>query len=224
MVQKTRKRKHNSQGVMTIPELRRSFEHIESYLDDKLNRKEPKDKLITEFRKEWEKVFNKELDKKSAEAFIEHSMTSKKSLRHKTSKRRIGGADPLQGAPLDYTTRPGIYIQPAAIPPNAYGNILEYVSKGFWNPEQAHQYDPVPGQTVYPTSVPVGMGDNTFHKGGRRKTRVSKLKSNNTRKLRRGGSRLIPAESPSSYLQDVQDSWYGRPTGPSSDQVFRQPM
>ena len=218
MVQKTRKRKYKNEGAMTIPELRRSFEHIESFIDDKQNSREPKDKIITEFRKEWEKVFNRELDKKSAEAFVEHSVKYKKTSRRKTLKKHRGGAEPLQGAPLDYTTRPGIYIQPAAIPPNAYGNILEYVSKGFWNPEPAQQYDPVPGQTRYPTTVPEGMGDNTVQKGGK------KLRKNETRKLRRGGNRIFPASSPPTILQDVQDSWYGRPTGPSSDQVFRQPM
>jgi hypothetical protein len=213
MVNKTRKNKHKSkEGIQSIPELRRCFEHIEDYTFKGVKSGIPKEKLLKDFQKEWKKVFHKELDNKSADAYIDHLLKSPQN-RRKTHKKK-GGAQPISGAPLDYTTRAGLYTEPGAIPPNAYGNILEYVSKGFWNPEQSHSYDPVPGQTHYVTSTPQGMGDNTVHfKGGKRATR----------KLRKGGMRLIPSSVPAGILQDAQDSMLGRELGSSPDQTQRHP-
>ncbi len=220
---KTRKHhrssKHKSEGIYSIPELRRSFEHVEEFLHKKAHSKEPHANIVKDFQTEWKKVFHKEIDKKSAEAYVDHVLlqakTHGRTLRHKTHKHK-GGAAPIAGAPLDYTTRAGLYPSPGQIPPNAYGDILEYVSKGFWNPEPAQQYDPVPGQTHYVTSVPKGMGDNTVNfsaKGGKRQSR--KLKKS-------GGTRLIPATVPPSILQDAEDMFYGKQVGPSPDQTQRQ--
>lgn len=223
MVRKTRKHVSKQlKGVYTIPELRRSFEHIEEFVDKKIHSRESKDEIAKDLRKEWSKVFLKELDKKSAEAFISSRMSSKHSSRHRTLRRQGGMA------PLDYTTRQGMYLAPGQIPDKAghlplsdggkstFGSYVQYVDKGFWNPEPGHSYDPVPGQTRFPTSVPAGMGSNEVHfsaKGGSRRK---------SRKTRRGGAmRLIPASTPAGVLQDMEDMWYGRPVGPSPDQVQR---
>ena len=179
MVRKTRKHGSHkkSKGIYSIPELRRSFEHIESYVNGKIAHKESKEKLVKDLRKEWSKVFFKDLDKKSAESFVSDRLNKK-------HKRRTlkGGSSALAGAPLDYTTRQGIYLAPGQIPTAAghlplsdgsksnYGSFVPYVDKGFWNPEPGHSYDPVPGQMRFPTSVPVGMGSNIF-KGGRQPIR-----------------------------------------------------
>ncbi len=218
-------RKHHrtsrkSEGIYSIPELRRSFEHVEDFLMRKVHSKESHNDIVKEFQKEWRKVFHKEIDKKSAEAYVEHiflqTKSHNKTLRH--TKKHKGGQAPIAGAPLNYMVRPGLYPPPGQAPPNAYGDILEYVSKGFWNPEPAQQYDPVPGQTIYPTSVPKGMGDNTVNfsvKGGKRQSR----------KLRKsGGTRLIPASAPPSILQDAQDMFYGKQVGLSPDQTQRLPQ
>lgn len=219
---KTRKHRRTSsrksEGIYSIPELRRSFEHIEDFLNKKSSLKESRADTVKEFQKEWRKVFHKEIDKKSAEAYVDHYLALEaKASRRKTHKYR-GGQAPIAGAPLDYTTRAGLYPPPGQIPPNAYGDILEYVSKGFWNPEPAQQYDPVPGQTHYVTSTPKGMGDNTVNfsaKGGKR----------GSRKLRKsGGTRLIPASVPASILQDAQDIFLGKEVGLSPDQTQRLPQ
>jgi hypothetical protein len=229
MVRKTRKhhpKKEKEHGVMTIPELRRSFEYIEEYIDKLSRSTMNKNEMITTLQKEWENVFHKSIDRKSAEAYVEHVISSKKQVR-KTLRKKRGGAEPIMGAPLDYTTRPGVYIEPAAIPPNAYGNILDYVSKGFWNPEQGHSYDPVPGQTHYPTNVPKGMGENTVSfKGGNRKSR--KLRRGGNLNLSQLGATLsqithVPASVPASNLQNFQQMWYGKEVGPSPDQTQRMP-
>ena len=242
MVRKTRRHGSNkkSKGIYSIPELRRSFEHIESYVNGKIAHKESKEKLVKDLRKEWSKVFFKDLDKKSAESFVSDRLNKK-------HKRRTlkGGAAPLAGAPLDYITRQGIYLAPGQIPdlrghlplsdgsPSNYGSFVPYVDKGFWNPEPGHSYDPVPGQMRFPTSVPAGMGSNIF-KGGRQPIRERRQ----TRKGRRNGGGLIqnmgtmlsqafthPASpsAPPTILKDAQDMWYGKAVGPSPDQVQRLP-
>jgi hypothetical protein len=248
MVRKTRKHHtgKKSKGIQSIPELRRSFEHIEDYINEKIALKESKEQLIKDLRKEWSQVFFKDLDRKSADAYITEKLSRKHSLRHKTIKHRGGaGAQlsntntPLAGAPLDYVTRQGIYLAPESIPTSkghlplsdgsnsTFGSYVQYVDKGFWNPEPGMSYDPVQGQTRFPTSTPVGMGDNTVHfsaKGGKRKSR----------KVRRGGAlsgssitqafrHPIPSSSPPGVLMDMQDIWYGKSVGASPDQVQRSP-
>ena len=241
MVRKTRRHASNkkSKGIYSIPELRRSFEHIESYINGKIAHKESKEKLVKDLRKEWSKVFFKDLDKKSAESFVSDRLNKKHTRR--TLK---GGASPLAGAPLDYTTRQGIYLAPGQIPtaaghlplsdgsPSNYGSFVPYVDKGFWNPEPGRSYDslPIPGQIRFPTSVPVGMGSNLVNqKGGKRQIRQG-------RKTRRRGGGLIrdmgtilsqafthPASpsAPPTIFKDAQDIWYGKNVGPSPDQVQR---
>ncbi len=234
MVRKTRKHySHKSkkqQGIYSIPEIRRSFEYIEEFIDKKINDNESKQELVKLLRKEWSKVFLKDLDKKSAEVFIEDRFANKhKRYRHKTLRRK-GGASPITGSPLDYVTRQGLYLAPGQIPDqnghlplsngavSNYGNFIQYVDKGFWNPEIAQSYDSIQGQSKWPI-VPAGMGSNLVKGGGR--------------KLRRGGAvgsllsqaftRPIPSSSPPSVLQDMQNMWYGKEVGPSPDQIQRQP-
>ena len=249
MVRKTRKHHtgKKTKGIQSIPELRRSFEHIESYVNEKIALKESKEKLIKDLRKEWSRVFFKELDKKSAEAFVSDRLSKKHSLRRRTVKHRGGGAGaqlantytPIAGAPNDYTTRQGIYLAPGQIPTasghlplsdggkSSFGSYIPYVDKGFGVgiPERAQPLDQfgIPGQTRFPTSTPVGMGDNTVHFG-------SKGGSRRSRKVRRGGSgallsqafnRPVSSSVPAGILQDFQDKWYGKEVGPSPDQVQR---
>ena len=251
MVRKTR-RHHSSKktkGVHSIPELRRSFEHIEEYVDRKIASKESKEQLIKDLRREWSRVFHKDLDRKSADAFISDKLSKKHSSRRHFSKtaRRHGGAGAqlantytaIAGAPNDYTTRAGIYLAPGQIPTSAghlplsdggksnFGSYVQYVDKGFWNPEPGQSYDPVPGQPPWPVP-PVGMGSNAVHFGAKGGSR------NRSRKARRGGSsimshlvnnptRLVPSSSPPGILQDMQDMWHGKSVGPSPDQVQRGP-
>lgn len=248
MARKTRKHRSEKKlkGIYSIPELRRSFEHIETFINEKITVKESKEQLIKDLRKEWSKVFFKDLDKKSADAFVTDRLSKTHCIRRKTAKHR-GGASlintPIAGAPLDYTTRAGIYLAPGQIPTNAghlplsdgsksnFGSFTKYVDSGFdfTIPERAQPLDQfgIPGQTRFPTSVPVGMGDNTVHfiKGGSR---------NKSRKVRRGGAigailsqaftHPISSSSPPGRLQDLQDMMYGKEVGPSPDQIQRNPQ
>jgi hypothetical protein len=222
MVRKTRRHtaRKSEKGIASIPELRRAFEHIEEVVDRKVKQKVPKEEISKELRKEWHGVFFKVLDKKSADAYVEERMSQKGrrvTRRARRSSRSKGGAQAIAGAPLDYMTRQGIYLAPGQIPtaqghlplssgaPSAFGSYVQYVDKGFWNPEPGQSYDPVPGQPPWPV-VPAGMGSNLV-KGGKRA-------------LRRGGSlqsvlaqmttRPVPSSVPTGVLQDAQDSWHGK--------------
>jgi len=235
MVRKTRKHGSHkkSKGIYSIPELRRSFEHIESYVNEKIAKKESKEKLVKDLRKEWSKVFFKDLDKKSAESFVSDRLSKKHT------RRTLKGGAALAGAPLDYTTRQGIYLAPGQIPDinghlplsdgsiSNYGSFVPYVDKGFWNPEPARSYDPVPGQTRFPTSVPAGMGSNLVNqKGGKRQARKTRRRGGGL--IRDMGTVLSQAfthpaspSAPPSIFKDGQDIWYGKNVGPSPDQVQR---
>jgi hypothetical protein len=245
MVQKTRKNKQRKEkGVHTIPELRRSFEHIEKTVDEMIYKKESHEKMTRDLRKKWHTIFMKDLDNESAKAFIDHRMKDTIGIKgrkgHSRTRRTRGGAA-IAGAPLDYITRPGVQLAPGLIPdslghlpltgnkPSDFGSYVQYVSKGFsvGLPEPGQSYDPVPGQTTWP-QVPLGMGSNAVHfakQGGSR------------RKIRRGGgllsdkiaaastlfdqlgSRPFQASAPPGLGQNLQSKWQGTDVGPFSDQV-----
>lgn len=197
---------------MTIPELRRSFEHIETFVHQ---HKRSKD-LVKMLQEEWLKVFKKKLDKESASAFVNHTV--------KESSQSGGGQ--LTGAPLDYTTRPGLYISPG-INQGSYAQVPNYVSSGFWNPEPGQSYDRVIGQTVYPDRTPAGLGSNTvigLKMSGGRKTQKRKQsgKQSGGDPLTTIGTALnqflfkpIASSIPASIPQDAMSAFKGQTIGPS---------
>lgn len=238
MVRKTRKhfssKDKKQKGIFSIPELRRSFEHIEEFVDDKIAGKEGKEHIVKDLRKEWSRVFLKDLDKKSAEAFVTSRMDvqHKRGVHKRTLRRTTGGAGaqlantytPIAGAPNDYTTRQGIYLAPGLPPtaqghlplssgaPSAFGSFVQYVQNGFGVgiPEIAGR---APGQIGYPTTTPVGMGNNTVHfKGGARRKQK-------TRKARRGGGTV-----PSSIPTDLHRLFRGQDTGVNPSPMQRVTM
>lgn len=229
MVRKTRK--HSKSEVHTIPQLRRLFENIEEFVDSRIQKRESKETLSKELQKEWKRVFMKELDKKHSDSFIEERMKSKKILRHTMKKK--GGVQPLAGAPLDYSTRQGVYLAPNSIPvngqlplykggaTNGYGSYVDYVNSGFRNPEDSSTYDPVLGQQPWPQPY-ASTGSNEVKGGSRLK------KSKKSRKVRGGNAILTQAfirpfgsDAPPSILQDMQSMAYGQKMGSSPDQVQR---
>ena len=217
MARKTRKHAKSTKGIYSIPELRRAFEHVEQVIDEMIHNKESKENMVSHIRKEWLKVFHKTLDKASADALISHRMESR--------SMKGGASAPLAGAPVDYVTRPGIYLDQGSIPGadggltktvggGGYGSYVRYVDNGFFNPAIAQQYDPVGGQSIFPLAPRADTGSNAFTpvKGGKR---IIKTRKN---KKTRGGVRLIPAEpAPSSPLFDMQQALRGVSGGLSPD-------
>jgi hypothetical protein len=228
--------------VLTIPELRRAFEHIEQFVVGNLGA--PKGELVSGLQEEWKNTFHKTLDKKDAEAYVDyvqgmHSMhkITKASKKHGTRRhgRHRGGGSPLAGAPLDYTTRPGLYITPG-INQGSYALVPAYVDKGFWNPEPGQSYDPVPGQTRFPTHAPPGMGSNAVadigkQSGGSKGRRDKGNSKSKSRRLRGGATffdsakaaaqqflmRPIPSSAPPSFGQDLQTMARGQQLGASPE-------
>lgn len=213
----SRKAHHTAkEHIQTIPELRRAFEHIEKVGND-LCHKAMSD-AVPAFQEEWKKTFYRELEKKSAEAYLEHLKKSHKGgprRKHKTRRLRGGMA------PLDYQTRPGIYLAPDQVPPNSYAQVPKYIESGFWNPERSTTYDPVPGQTTFPLATPSGMGTNAYPaafgvKGGARKTK--KLRGGMAA-LSQAFMRPFSSMVPPSVLQDAQTAFYGEKLGASPDPI-----
>jgi len=213
---------------MTIPELRRAFEHMETFAKQHKHTKQ----AVASFQEEWLRIFKKKLDKKAATVYIQHVLKDKPTAQG-------GGGGPLMGAPLDYDTRPGLYISPG-VNQGSYAQVPAYVESGFWNPEIAQSYDKVPGQTIFPTRTPLGLGDNTVigMKGGgkKSKSKTQKRKQNGgtTDPLTRIGTALnqfifrpVGSAIPPSVGQDVQTALQGKPLGPSpspADPTFQYTM
>ena len=247
---------HQRKDVLTIPELRRAFEHIEEFVLGNMGA--PRSELVSGLQEEWKNTFHKVLDKKDAEAYVDyvigmHKMTkamkaakatraakATKAARaakgHGTRRHRghSGGGAPLAGAPLDYTTRPGLYIAPG-INQGSYALVPAYVDKGFWNPEPGQSYDPVPGQTRFPTHAPPGMGSNavvdiTRQSGGSKSGKSRRLRQQ-LRKQQGGNTildnaktalqqfvmRPIPSSAPPSFPQDMQTMARGQSVGASPE-------
>lgn len=147
-----------------IPELRIAFQHFEDFIHKHIG-----DHNIVQLAKdEWEKVFKKEISDQEIKQYL-HSL--EEDMRKHSKKRQHGGM-----APIDWTTRAGIYIVPGGVNQDSYAQVPKYVESGFWNPEPGRSYDPVPGQTRFPTSTPAGMGSNLVssegkQEGGGRKRR-----------------------------------------------------
>jgi hypothetical protein len=230
MTRHTRKRQH-TEHVQTIPELRRAFEHIEQ-VGQRLCHL-PEGKAVAEFQKEWRKTFYRDLSKQAAEAYLNHVKKEVKISHPKRKTRRLRGGAAIEGAPLDYTLRPGINLVDGGVNQNSYALTPKYVDSGFWNPEPAISYDPVPGQTRYVTHVPAGMGTNAFPKAFGMKGGSKKKSKKANRKLRGGalsfGQALSGAtidqafmrpfgmNSPSNPLQDFTSIWRGQSAGQSPD-------
>ena len=113
----TKKQKKSS---MTIPQLRKAFDHIESYSLMLLKREKDATKRRKAFQDEWMKVFHRTIDEKAADAYLQFEAKKSKGKGH---TRRMKGGAALAGAPLDYSTRPGIY--------GVYGEFPQYIASGF---------------------------------------------------------------------------------------------
>ena len=214
MAKKQNKTRKLKKGLMTIPQLRKAFDHIERYTTSLLHSTKDATERRKAFQKEWKKVFHREVDEKSADAYLqfEEKKVGKKSGTRKQKQK--GGAAPLAGAPLDYSTRPGI--------DGIYGVFPAYVSSGLSFYNDINLEAPLAGCGTENTTpkVPISIGSNEVQKGGRR-----------TRKAKRqdGGAfpsisefaqalsfRPVLATAPPSMAYNAQMDFKGLPPAPSS--------
>ncbi len=197
---------------MTIPQLRKAFDHIERFTHSLLKQTNDQAERRKAFQKEWQKVFHRSVDEKSANAYLEFE---EKKAGKKSGSRKQKGGGPLSGAPLDYSTRPGI--------DGIYGTFPAYVSSGFAFYNDINKEAPVAGCGVENTTpkVPLSIGSNEVQKGGKRSTR--------RRRRQDGGAfpsisefatamtfRPITSTNPPSMAYTSQMDFKGLPSPPSS--------
>jgi hypothetical protein len=193
---KTRKQKSKH---LTIPQLRKSFDHIDTWVENHVRKHKSVKDIIPAFQAEWKKTFHREVNAKAAEAYL--------ALKHRgaprmTKKQRGGGGAALAGAPLDYTTRQGVY--------GVYGNFPTYVGSGltFYNQINQDSLTANCGKENITPKLPADMGSNQVQSGG--KSRRKGRKGRKTRKGRkqRGGG---PAQDLVSSVRSTLDVMTSRP-------------
>lgn len=212
-------RKHKK-ATMTIPQLRKAFDHIESYTMSLLKREKNGKKCRQAFQEEWRRVFHRDIDEKAADAYLQFE--AKKSKPSKT-RRMKGGA--LAGAPLDYSTRPGIY--------GVYGTFPEYISGGFATMgdatnKMAIQEGCNSAAEAAKFQAPYGgFGAASLAQKGGKRTKKGKRSSRKTRKMRGGAPswgefasaltlRPLTASAPPSLAYTTMMEWKGGEPYPSA--------
>ena len=199
---KTVKKSKVSKGkTMSIPQLRKGLDHITTYTESLVQSGVSSTKeLAKRFAKEWHRVFGKQMSLSTAESYVKHMMGMKgKPTKGKKGTRKMRGGAALEGAPMAALTRPGTDLP--------YGNFLEYVNKGFWNPEPAIKGDTGRDQSI---ALPyAGTGSNKISGGG--------LLSSLSNGLSAISFRPFQAENPSSFQQDAMSAWKGQGMGPGPE-------
>jgi hypothetical protein len=208
MVRKTRKAKTAAGKAMSVPQLRRAFEHI-----DKFVAKKGTD--VDAFRKEWKKTFGKEVSKAAAEDYL-------KFVKSKKSKSQSGGgALTLSPASIGYDMRAGT--------DTPYGSFNKYVGDGFGF-ANADSVAAACGRENITPKLPADLGSNKVG-GGRRKTRkaqkggafsLAQFLSSGAEALQRPvtmGSVLSPNTAGTLYTTQMMAKGY--PTGTAG--VFNSP-
>ena len=153
MVSKTRK-STNSVKSLSVPELRRAFEHIDRFVDTKVLRLSEKEGVAA-FRREWKKTFG-QISEKAAKDYL-HYMRSTA-----TSKKQKGGAvTVLSPAAVGYDMR--ACEGGPSVPP--------YVAGGLALPADSQIGASRGADFPLPAA---GLGDNTFQKGGKRGRKTRK--------------------------------------------------
>lgn len=182
MVHRRKTRKHTKSSTLTIPQLRKSFDHIDSWVESHVSKKSVKS-LVPAFQEEWEKTFHREVDAKAAEAYLSLKSRSKPRLTKKKGKQSGGSSAALAGAPLDYTTRQGVY--------GVYGNFPAYVSSGlnFYDSIWQDSLTANCGKENITPNIPASMGSNEVQKGG--KSRRNRKAHRKTRKQRGGAPEFM---------------------------------
>lgn len=147
----TRKSKMTGK-IMNIPELKESFEILDQKVHEILKEGNPMPETVKKFQKLWKSIFFRQVSPESAKAFLEMKMSSKN--RKGTRKQKGGAFSALAGAPLDYTTRPGV--------DGTYGSFPAYMTSGLDNYSKINQIamDADCGVKDITPIVPSSMGSN----------------------------------------------------------------
>ena len=195
----TRKASRKQKGLksmngkaMTIPELKHAFDSLEQETHTILKEKVGSAEHVRKFQGAWKRIFHRPVSAKAAESYLQIKRSA--PARGKTRKQKGGAA--LAGAPLDFTTRPGI--------DGVHGSFPAYQAQGLSFYDKVNQegmYQECGTKDITPL-VPVSIGSN----------QVGGQLGNLTHATMYKG---IQSSSPPSPLQDAQSWLQGRPLGPS---------
>jgi hypothetical protein len=119
---KTRKLNTSKKAVLTIPQLRKAFDHMDKVVEDlkKMAKHSFSDAVVT-YREEWRKTFKRDLPPADAAAYLKFRY-GQKSMGTRRRKTRGGSREGMSGAPLDFQTRAGVS--------GVYGNFPTYQTQG----------------------------------------------------------------------------------------------
>jgi hypothetical protein len=183
----TRRLGKRATKVLTIPELKQSFDAVEAGVKDILKRGDANEKQIKEFQGLWRSIFHRTISKDAAEGYLRVKRGAPVAGPRKTRKSQRGGAA-LAGAPLDYMTRPGV--------DGAYGHFPTYQAQGlsFYNSINKDGLFESCGKQDTTPVVPASIGNNTVMKGG-----------------------AAGSPPPPSLFQGISTYWQGKAMPPSPD-------
>jgi hypothetical protein len=119
---KTRKAKTETKAKLTIPQLRKAFDHMDKVVEGlRKHAHHSFSDAVVKYREEWRKTFKHELAPADAATYLKfrYGMKAGKTRRAKTRGGAMAGSS---GAPLDYQTRAGVS--------GAYGNFPTYQTQG----------------------------------------------------------------------------------------------
>lgn len=194
-----RKTRRVSKVGLTIPELRKSFEKVDSLIHSKLSKVSEKEGVVI-FKKEWKRLFGKDVSDQAAAEYVDFV---KKSPGKKHSQ--AGGS-----APLAYDMRPGAQPE-VSVPPYIAGGF------GFANNDSLV----LGGPKDYLLAVPDAVKTSAVIGGGKRPKKGLRL-TKKKRQHQAGGSvfaeflsRPFGMGSPPSSAQDAQMMLKGGPGGAS---------
>ena len=139
--------------LMNIPELKQAFGTIEKSTHDLLKEGLDEKTTVKKFQDLWKSVFYRSVTSESAKAFLDVKRATKPSKKG-TRKQKGGASMALQGAPLDYTTRPGV--------DGVYGSFPEYQIAGLDSYNKFNQIamDADCGKVDITPLVPTSIGSN----------------------------------------------------------------
>jgi hypothetical protein len=184
-------------GLMTIPQLRTAFDHLEKKTAHILKTKS-KVTRVEEFQKEWKKLFKRPITASSAKEYLEFCDSQGKG------KVQSGGA-----APLDYMMGPG-----AAEP---YGSFPSYLTAGFDVGVPRDSFSAQCGKEDATPVLSASFGSNLV--GGKRKgTRKA------AKKQKGGMARLFQSTVPVGYGTEVSTLLRGQLNPATSPSPVANPI
>ena len=150
----TRKANKLTGKIMNIPELKESFEIIDKKTQELLKEGNPRPETVKKFQAIWKSVFYRPVSAEAAESFLHVKGSPSKRRNNTTRKQKGGSITPLAGAPLDFTTRPGVN--------GTYGSFPAYMTSGLDNYDKINQEGMFQecGTKDFTAVVPRGIGSN----------------------------------------------------------------